>query len=74
LAGYVSPESAAALAAVPLLRSEGLIENSDHVVVFDTGAGHKSPAPHDLPKPPILDADEADFESLLHSFAGQNGA
>jgi threonine synthase len=41
-AGYLSLESAAALAALPLLRDRALIDSGERVVVFDTGAGFKS--------------------------------
>src|SRR4029077_7292045 len=41
-AGFLSLESAAALAALPELRSQGGIEPHETVVVFDTGAGFKS--------------------------------
>jgi threonine synthase len=49
-AGYLSLESAAALAALPLLRERGLLDPRERVVVFDTGAGFKSePAAFDRP-------------------------
>jgi len=41
-AGYVSLETAAALAGTRALAEAGLIESGERVVVFDTGAGHKS--------------------------------
>ena len=44
-AGYLSLESAAALAALPALLSRGLINPTDLVVALDTGAGFKSEAP-----------------------------
>jgi threonine synthase len=44
-AGYVSPETAAALAGAAELRAGGWIGRDEHVVVFDTGVGHKYPAP-----------------------------
>jgi threonine synthase len=43
-AGYLSLESAAALAALPMMREQGLIASDERVVVFDTGAGFKSEA------------------------------
>jgi threonine synthase len=43
-AGYLSLESAAALAALPMMRERGLIASDERVVVFDTGAGFKSEA------------------------------
>lgn len=53
-AGYVSPESAAALAGAAELRATGWIGRDEHVVVFDTGVGHKYPAP-ELPEIPAVD-------------------
>lgn len=64
-AGYVSPESAAALAAVPELRDRGEISAGDDVVVFDCGIGHKYPPPPGLPEPPTIDPDDFDPETLL---------
>lgn len=55
-AGYVSPETAAAMAGVRLLAVGGDLDPGEDVVVFDTGVGHKYPAP-DLPAPPVVAAD-----------------
>jgi threonine synthase len=66
-AGYVSPESAAAFAAVPVLRGSGEIESDDDVVVFDCGIGQKYPPPQDLPEPPVVDPDDLDIDALAHS-------
>jgi hypothetical protein len=66
-AGYVSPESAAALAAVPVLRERGEVARDDEVVVFDCGIGQKYPPPHDLPEAPIVDPDDLDVDALAHS-------
>jgi threonine synthase len=66
-AGYVSPESAAALAAIPILRERGEVERNDEVVVFDCGIGQKYPPPQDLPEPPIVDPTDLDIEALAHS-------
>jgi threonine synthase len=66
-AGYVSPESAAALAAVPVLRGSGEIERDDEVVVFDCGIGQKYPPPQELPEPPVVDPDAVDIDELAHS-------
>ena len=65
-AGYVSPESAAALAAVPVLRERGEIGRDDEVVVFDCGIGQKYPLPQDLPEPPIVDPANLDIDELAH--------
>jgi threonine synthase len=66
-AGYVSPESAAALAALPVLRERGEILRDEEVVVFDCGVGQKYPPPQDLPEPPVVDPADLDIEALAHS-------
>ncbi|MBA2533839.1 MAG: threonine synthase [Rubrobacter sp.] len=63
-AGYVSPESAAALAAVPVLRERGEVERHEEVVVFDCGIGQKYPPPRDLPESPVVDPDDLDLDTL----------
>jgi threonine synthase len=65
--GYVSPESAAALAAVPALRERGEVVGNEEVVVFDCGIGQKYPPPQDLPDPPIVDPIDLDIEALAHN-------
>ncbi len=65
-AGYVSPESAAALAAVPVLRERGEVGRDEEVVVFDCGIGQKYPPPQDLPEPPVVDPDDLDIDALAH--------
>jgi threonine synthase len=72
-AGYVSPESAAALAAVPDLRDRGDLDRNDEVVVFDCGIGQKYPPPQDLPEPPEVDPDDLDIDALAKSL-GYNGS
>ena len=64
-AGYVSPESAAALAAVTELRSRGEVGRDEEVVVFDCGIGQKYPPPPGLPDPPVVDPTGYDPESLV---------
>src|SRR5215210_5727132 len=66
-AGYVSPESAAALAAVSVLRDRGEVGRNDEVVVFDCGIGQKYPPPQNLPEPPVVDPDDLDIDELAHS-------
>ena len=68
-AGYVSPESAAAVAAVPVLRERGDIERNEEVVVFDCGIGQKYPPPQDLPEPPVVDPDDLDIDVLADSLS-----
>src|SRR5688500_1778882 len=63
--GYVSPETGAVIAAVAQLRSDGSIDPGERVVVFDTGIGHKYPAPPDLPGPPVVAAGEPDIDRLV---------
>ncbi|HEU4542736.1 MAG TPA: threonine synthase [Jiangellaceae bacterium] len=63
-AGFVSPETAAAFAAVRQLRERGDVERTERVVVFDTGIGHKYPSPPGLPTPPVVDA-HVDVDRLL---------
>jgi threonine synthase len=65
--GYVSPESASALAAVPVLRERGEVGRDEEVVIFDCGIGQKYPPPQDLPAPPVVDPDDLDIEVLAHS-------
>ncbi len=66
-AGYVSPESAAALAAVPALRYRGEIDRNDEVVVFDCGIGQKYPPPQRLPESPVVDPDDLDIDALANN-------
>jgi threonine synthase len=64
-AGYVSPESAAALAAIPELRNRSEIERDEKIVVFDCGIGQKYPPP-ELPEPPVVDPADLDIDALAH--------
>jgi len=50
-AGFVGPETGAALAALPVLRERGDLGPGDEVVVFDCGSGHKAAPPDGLPAP-----------------------
>ena len=72
-AGYVSPESAAALAAVPELRDRGEVGANDSVVVFDCGIGQKYPPPT-LPEPPVVDPANVDPVELAQRLAGSGEA
>ncbi|MDX1657910.1 MAG: threonine synthase [Nitriliruptorales bacterium] len=56
-AGYVSPETATAIAATGELRSSGWVAADDEVVVFDTGIGAKYPDPPGLAAAPTVAAD-----------------
>ncbi|MDQ4126871.1 MAG: threonine synthase [Actinomycetota bacterium] len=70
-AGYVSPESAAALAAIPELRDRGEVGRDDSVVVFDCGIGQKYPPPPGLPGPPVVDPASLDLEALVERLGEQ---
>jgi threonine synthase len=70
-AGYVSPESAAALAAVPELRDRGEVGPDEEVVVFDCGIGQKYPPPG-LPEPPVVDPTDYDPERLADQLGTQS--
>ena len=52
-AGFLSLESSAALAALPVLLERGLIDAGDRVALFDTGAGFKSEGPS-VERPPVV--------------------
>jgi threonine synthase len=52
-AGFLSLESSAALAALPVLLERGLIDAGDRVALFDTGAGFKSEA-LSVERPPVV--------------------
>jgi threonine synthase len=69
--GYVSPETAAGLAAVRILRERGDIERDDRVVVFDTGIGQKYPRPVGLPTRVSVPAD-ADPDLVLWKLANNS--
>jgi threonine synthase len=73
-AGYVSPESAAALAGVPELRSRGEVDPHEEVVVFDCGIGQKYPPPPGLPEPPTIDPSDYDPHQLAHQVETQSRA
>lgn len=63
-AGFLSLETAAAIAALPLLRERGLIDPSDRIALFDTGAGFKSADPR-LELPAAVPNDPGHWESLI---------
>lgn len=62
---YVSPESAAALAAVPELLARGDLGKDEEVVVFDCGIGLKYAAPPDLPPATVVHPDDLDVGGLV---------
>jgi len=70
-AGYVSPESAAALAALPTLTDRGELDPDEEVVVFDCGVGQKYPPPPGLPEPPLIDPSDYDPDHLAEHLRTQ---
>ena len=68
-AGYLSLETAAAVAAVPMLLEAKRIDRNDVVVVFDTGAGFKSEPPRDLVAPVRVPNDPDKWEGVLAHLA-----
>ncbi len=68
-AGYLSLETAAAVAAVPMLVEAKRIDRNDVVVVFDTGAGFKSEPPRDLVAPVRVPNDPDKWEGVLAHLA-----
>lgn len=73
-AGYVSPETAAVVAATAELRATGWIARDERVVVFDTGVGAKYPAPPLTTRPPVVDPDDVDPDELLATLAAGDRA
>ena len=63
-AGYLSLESAAALAALPAMREQGLIDRDERVALFDTGAGFKSEPPS-MERPAVLPNDPSAWVDLI---------
>ena len=64
-AGYLSLETAAAVAGVAELLERRRIDHNDVVVVFDTGAGFKSEPPRDLLSPLRVPNDPDKWEGIL---------
>ena len=63
-AGYLSLESAAAFAALPIMREQGLIDMAERIVVFDTGAGFKSEPPS-MQRPTVVANDPGAWEAIV---------
>jgi len=63
-AGYLCLESAAALAALPVMRERGLIGRDERVALFDTGAGFKSEPPS-LKRPAAVPNDPSAWLDLI---------
>jgi threonine synthase len=63
-AGYLCLESAAALAALPVMRERGLIGRDERVALFDTGAGFKSEPPS-MKRPNIVPNDPSAWLDLI---------
>ena len=63
-AGYLSLESSAALAALPMMLEKGLIGSDERVAIFDTGAGFKSEPPS-MKRPDVVPNDPAAWLDLI---------
>ena len=63
-AGYLSLESAAAFAALPVMRDQGLIDPAERIAVFDTGAGFKSEPPA-IDRPAVVANDPGAWEAFI---------
>jgi threonine synthase len=63
--GYLSLETAAAVAALPRLRDAGTIARDDRVVLFDTGAGFKSDALRGYTPPPAVANEPGAWASVV---------
>src|SRR5437879_3187144 len=68
-AGYLSLESAAAFAALPIMREQGLIDMAERIVVFDTGAGFKSEPPS-IEGPAVVANDPEAWDAVAETLAG----
>lgn len=69
--GYLSLETAAAVAALPILLETRRIDRNDVVVVFDTGAGFKSEPPRDPVSPLRVPNDPDSWEGILSKLANK---
>ncbi len=63
-AGFLCLESAAALAALPVLRERGLVGRDERVALFDTGAGFKSEPPP-MKRPAVVPNDPSAWLELI---------
>jgi len=63
-AGYLSLESAAAFAALPVIREGGLVDAAERIAIFDTGAGFKSEPPS-MELPAAVANDPEAWDALL---------
>jgi hypothetical protein len=68
-AGYLSLESAAAFAALPVMRERGLIGAAERIAVFDTGAGFKSELPS-IERPAVVANDREGWDAVIETLAG----
>jgi threonine synthase len=63
--GYLSLETAAAVAVLPMLLESRSIDRDEMIVVFDTGAGFKSEPPTDLPNPMRVSNDPDLWDAII---------
>jgi len=67
--GFVSLETAAAVAALPYLVEAGRLDPKERVVLFDTGAGFKSEPPAGMKFPAVVPADPGRWDDVLERLA-----
>jgi len=70
--GFVSLETAAAVAALPHLVEARRIDKNDRVVLFDTGAGFKSEPPAGMKLPASVPADPSHWDDVVERLAFEN--
>jgi threonine synthase len=63
--GYLSLETAAAVAVLPMLLESRSIDRDEMIVLFDTGAGFKSEPPTDLPNPMRVSNDPDLWDAII---------
>ena len=72
-AGFVSLETAAALAALPYLVEARRLDRNERVVLFDTSAGFKSEPPAGMRLPAVVPADPSRWDEVVERLAFENG-
>jgi threonine synthase len=71
-AGFVSLETAAAVASIPYLLEARRLDLSDEVVIFDTGAGFKSEPPSGLRFPVPVADDPTGWDEVVARLDGRD--
>jgi threonine synthase len=67
--GFVSLETAAAVAALPYLVEARRLDKHERVVLFDTGAGFKSEPPAGMKLPAVVPADPSRWDDVAERLA-----